>query len=411
MWLVENRTSFRYQKAINTERVIIIKRYCQNADFTNLTFIEMCCYEYLDEKWERNDVSNMFATYLKIPLKRVKELQREELMAAIPKIALDIKRRIESGRLRLRPIKYFQKIDGMNGKLRTLGIEEPIHQIMNYVCVNAMKPMLNAKIGIFQCASLPGRGQAYGKKYIERWRNDIRYFVKGDIQKCFPSIPIPRLKELLERDIKNDRLVQFAHALLDMFQDGLSIGSYLSQYLCNYYLSYAYHYASEQLFKVRKSKRSGNKRVRLVNHVLFYMDDFLLTGTSKKDLRKGMRMLIAYINQFLQLTVKPDWKISKFSDGEPIDMMGFVFRKSKTTIRAKIFIKTRRQFLRAKKKMKKGLPIDVSHARRVVSAYGWYKHTNTYTVRAKLKVDDLVKECKRIIGRQAREERLQHAIL
>ena len=89
--------------------------------------------------------------------------------------------------------------------------------------------------------------------------------------------------------------------------------------------------------------------MRLVNHVLFYMDDFLLTGTSKKDLHKGMRMLIAYINQFLQLTVKPDWKISKFSDGEPIDMMGFVFRKSKTTIRAKIFIKTRRQFLRAKK--------------------------------------------------------------
>ena len=100
-------------------------------------------------------------------------------MAAIPKIALDIKRRIESGRLRLRPIKYFQKIDGMNGKLRTLGIEEPIHQIMNYVCVNAMKPMLNAKIGVFQCASLPGRGQAYGKKYIERWRNDIRYFVNN----------------------------------------------------------------------------------------------------------------------------------------------------------------------------------------------------------------------------------------
>lgn len=146
MWLVENRTSFRYQKVTNTERVIIIKRYCQNADFTNLTFIEMCCYEYLDEKWERNDVSNMFATYLKIPLKRVKEMQREELIPAIPKIALDIKARIESGRLRLRPIKYFQKVDGMNGKLRTLGIEEPIHQIMNYVCVNADADYLHQSI-------------------------------------------------------------------------------------------------------------------------------------------------------------------------------------------------------------------------------------------------------------------------
>ncbi|WP_320165115.1 reverse transcriptase domain-containing protein [uncultured Trichococcus sp.] len=411
MWLVENRTSFRYQKVINTERVIIIKRYCQNADFTNLAFIEMCCYEYLDEKWERNDVSNMFSAYMRIPVKFIKEMEKEELMPAIPKIAVDIKRRIDSGDLNLRPIKYFQKVDGMNGKVRTLGIEEPIHQIMNYVCVNAMKPMFDAKIGIFQCASLPGRGQSYGKKRIESWRGDIRYFVKGDIQKCFPSIPIARLKELLQRDIKNKKINRFAFSLLDMFKGGLSIGSYLSQYLCNYYLSYAYHYASEQLFKVRKSKRNGNKQVRLVNHVLFYMDDFLLTGTSKKDLRKGMRMLIVYINQFLQLTVKPDWKISKFSDGEPIDMMGFVFRKSRTTIRAKIFIKTRRQFLRAQKRRKKRLPISVDHARRVVSAYGWYKHTNTYTVRAKLKVGYLVKECKRIIGRQAREERLQHAIL
>lgn len=371
----------------------------------------MACHEYLDGKWTREDVLRMFSRYLGRPYIEVKNLPREEVIPAIHKIALDIRRRILSEDLRLKPIRYFEKIDGMSGKRRTLGVEEPLHQIMNYVCVNALKPMFFAKIGVYQCASLPTRGQAYGRKAIEKWTNGIRYFVKGDVTKCFPSIPIARLKELLQRDIKNPRLIRFTFSLLDMFDNGLSIGSYLSQYLCNYYLSYAYHFASEQLYKIRKTKRDGEKRVRLINHVLFYMDDFLLTGTSKKDLKKAMIALVRYIKDFLQLDVKPNWKICKFSDGEPIDMMGFVFRKSTTTIRAKIFIKTRRQFLRANKKLKRDEPIGISQARRVVSAYGWYKHTNTYMIRNKLKIDELVDACKKIIGQETKKARLLNDIV
>jgi len=209
-----------------------------------------------------------------------------------------------------------------------------------------MEPMLKAKIGVFQCASLPGRGQSYGKKHIERWirKDKVIYYVKGDVAQCFPSISIIKLKELLKRDVASDVLLWLVYELLNMFKTGLSIGSFLSQYLCNYYLSYAYHYASEQLFKIRKTKRNGNVRVRLINHVLFYMDDFLLIGSSKKDIRKAMRMLIKYFHDFLLLEIKPDWKICKLSDAEPIDMMGFVFRKDRTTIRTRIFIKNRRFF-------------------------------------------------------------------
>ena len=135
--------------------------------------------------------------------------------------------------------------------------------------------------------------------------------------------------------LKNDTLLWLVFELIDMFGSGLSIGSFLSQYLSNFYLSYAYHYACEQLYKIRRTKRNGDIRVRLINHVLFYMDDFLLTGSSKKDLRKGMKMLIKHINDFLGLEVKPEWKVCKISNYEPIDMMGFVFRKDRTTIRAK----------------------------------------------------------------------------
>lgn len=221
-------------------------------------------------------------------------------------------------------------------------------------------------------------------------RNDIKYFAKGDITKCFPSIPVDKLKNLISRDVKNADILKLAFQLIDMFDVGLSIGSYLSQYLCNYYLSYAYHFAAEKLFKIRKSKRNGNKRVRLINHVLFYMDDFLLTGTSKKDVKKGMKMLVKYIRDFLGLAVKDVWQIQKFSAQEPIDMMGFVFRPDRTTIRAKIFIKTRRQFLRAWKELRKRGYITIKRARMIISAFGWYKHTDSFNVRQKLKVDEMV---------------------
>lgn len=326
--------------------------------------------------------------------------QQYKLFDTVGNIAKYISESIVNRKLTLKPIKYSTRIDGMNKKVRVIGVEESLHQMFDYVAVEGMRAMLEAKIGVFQCASLPGRGQSYGKKHVERWIEDKNtvYYVKGDIKQCFPSISMNKIKQLLARDIKNNTLLWLVYQLLDMFKMGLSIGSYLSQYLCNYYLSYAYHYASEQLFKIRYTKRNGDLRVRLINHVLFYMDDFLLIGSSKKDLKKAMKMLITYIKDFLELEVKSGWKICRVSDTEPIDIMGFVFRKTKTTIRAKIFIKTRRYFLKVKKLLKKKLPIPELLAYQCVSGYGWYKNTDSYNIRKKLGIDEVHIICKQTIS-------------
>jgi RNA-directed DNA polymerase len=384
--------------------VIKIKRYCKGVDITDVSFIESCCFKYLDGKWKRNDVSRLFVRFSDYSFKEIREIVESEnnlkLFPIVTVIARYMSGCIKNRKLDLQPIKYFTRIDGMNKKERIIGVQEPLHQMFDYVAVEGMKSLFDAKIGVFQCASLPGKGQSYGKKHIERWIKEKKtvYFVKGDISKCFPSIPHEKLKQLLKRDIKNDILLWLVYELIDMFGSGLSIGSYLSQYLSNYYLSYAYHYASEQLFKIRKTKRQGNVRVRLINHVLFYMDDFLLTGSSKKDLKKAMKMLVKYIKDFLGLEVKSCWKVCKISDSEPIDMMGFVFRKDRTTIRAKIFLKTRRYFLEAKKLLKQGLMIPRLLAYRCISGYGWYKNTDSYTIREKLGIDEIHKTCKQMIS-------------
>lgn len=403
--------------------MINIKRYCKEVDITDVGFIEYCIYDYLDEKWSRNDVVGLFVRFSNYSFKEIKsmvsETDKSGLFPIVTKIAKYVSKCIKNREINLKPIQYHIRIDGMSKKERVIGVQEPLHQIFDYVAVEGMRDLLDAKIGVFQCASLPGKGQSYGKKHVERWvkEKETVYFSKGDIKKCFPSIPHVRLKELLQKDVKNDTLLWLVFRLIDMFKlpdtfefkrvpgvtntlkRGISVGSYLSQYLSNYYLSYAYHYASsENMFKIRKTKRNGDKKVRLINHVLFYMDDFLLTGSSKKDLRKAMKMLIKYIYEFLELIVKTGWRICKISDTEPIDMMGFVFRKTRTTIRAKIFLKTRRYFLKARKLLKQGKTIPEHLAYQCVSGYGWYKNTDSYKIRNKLEIDRIHAICKRTIS-------------
>lgn len=60
-------------------------------------------------------------------------------------------------------------------------------------------------VSVFQVASIPGRGQAYGKKYIERWMSrdpeGTKYCVQSDIKKCYPSMSHDKILEFLRRDL------------------------------------------------------------------------------------------------------------------------------------------------------------------------------------------------------------------
>ncbi|MDQ0414244.1 reverse transcriptase domain-containing protein [Mesobacillus stamsii] len=388
--------------------MINIKRYCKDVDITNVSFIEDCIFKYLNgkkkSKWGRRDVQKFLSDFSGFDREyirfKITNNEKYELFPIIRDIAVYMSNSIKNKELKLKPIRYHTIVDGMTHKERVIGVQHPLHQMFDYVVVEGLHSMFDAKIGVFQCASIPKRGQAYGKKYVNKWVNekDTTYFVKGDIKQCFPSIPHDKLMNFIIRDVKNSLLVWLTSRLLTMFNSGLSIGSYLSQYLCNYYLSYAYHYASEQLFKIRETKKRGDKRIRLISHILFYMDDFLLTGSSKKDLKRAMKMLIKYINDFLGLIVKPNWKINKLSETEPIDMMGFVFRKNRTTIREKIFLKTRRYFLKVKKLLKQNKSIPLHLAYQCISANGWYVNTNSHKIRDKLNMDEIVSKCKKIIS-------------
>lgn len=92
---------------------------------------------------------------------------------------------------------------------------------------------------------------------------------------------------------------------------GLNIGSYLSQWLANYYLSAAWHYAEGSLSAVRRSRRRQGEEIRrrLVTHVLFYADDILLIGRSKRDLTIAVKRLRGFLRDRLHLEIHSTWNV------------------------------------------------------------------------------------------------------
>lgn len=393
-----------------------MKRYLKDFKL-DVPFIEDAIYECLNsrgnskKRWKRLDVAYFLSDYL-ILLNRSRGLNRHDLAHyindyimshedfkkaftnLIHDIALSLYQEISTQSITLEPIKYIDKVDVSSGKIRKIGLATIKQQVYDYIAVKACKTMFLNKIGTYQCASIKGRGQTYGKKAIEKWirknPKKCKWVWKGDIEKFYPSVPHDKLKKLLKRDIKNSIVIYILFTLINTYIKGLCIGSYLSQFLANYFLSYAYHYLSEKCFKIRHKRNGTIQRVRLLHYVLFYMDDIVIFGSSKKHLKLCIKALKRYLCVYLGLKIKCNEQLFKL-DSRPIDMMGFKIYTFKTTIRKRIFKRANK--LVSKYRNPKRL-MSLKDARSFMSYKGYFDNSNSFKYKLKHKFKR-ISECAR----------------
>lgn len=388
-----------------------MKRYCKNIKFDK-NRIMAAMLECLSDKWKRYDVARFLATYQDMPARtayRAIRENREEVKTLLDKATEGLAQEIKERDVHFPEIRYSVRYDGNSGKLREIGVESIKQQIYNYVAVNALKELFERKIGKYQCASVPGRGQVYGKNAIERWirKNPAktRAAAKADVRQCYPSINTRNLMRLLRKQVKNDDLLYLVETLIASYKQGLSIGSYLSQWLCNYYLSFAYHYAQQKLFKVQK-RRGREKRTRLFYKIVFYMDDILILGSRKADVKKAMIMLIRFFKDELGLEIKPNWKLFQVDyigkdgkhHGDCIDMMGYKIYRDHTEVRRSIFLRARRAYLRLWKRVRRRKEIPLNLAYRCISHFGWFKNSDSDRFKKKYGIEQLMKYAKRRVS-------------
>lgn len=395
-----------------------MKRYCIDFEF-NDKYIEQCILECLCNKWKRKDVSYFLAEYgqklgvfdinfdkhiiAKTINKYIIEKGKEEFIDLIKKISQDILKEIKSRSITLKPIVYQERYDRCSKKTRKIGIASIKQQVYDYIAVNSAKEMFMAKIYVYQCASIKGRGQLYGVKAIKKWikksRCKTRYAFKCDIKKYYPSVDQKILRELLKRDIKNKEIIYIMYTLLDTYQEGLCIGSYLSQFLANYYLSYACHYLTENAFIDRKSRKDKKvKKIRLISHVLIYMDDIIIFGSNKKHLKRASMLLEKYLEKKLGLHLKEKKELFD-TRSRPIDMMGYIIYHDHIEIRKHIFLKMRKLFIKYKDTNKK---MSIEDARALLSYKGYLDHSNSEKFKIKYKTKRTLDIARRVVSQYDR---------
>ena len=285
-----------------------MKRYCKNVDITDRDFISIAVRDCIKKKLSRKDTIELFCQYSGLPYNAIHRIVKCDyskgyIDGLIETVIDGIRQEIIYKSYVVKSIHYQTKIDGNSGKVRQIGIQDVKQQLYDYIAAYGLWELFTAKIGYYQCSALENKGQIFGVKALKKWVDDhhIRYAIQSDIRHFYDTIDIDVLKDVLRRDVKNEPLLHLTFFLIDTFDKGLAIGSYLSQLLACYYLSLAYHYVTEQCYRIRKHKDGTQSRVNLVDHALWFADDCVLLGSNLKDLKKAHKLYTQFCKDELHI--------------------------------------------------------------------------------------------------------------
>lgn len=152
------------------------------------------------------------------------------------------------------------------------------HLVARHILMPAVMPCLIDT----NVASRPEMGTSKGLRDYLNFRKECKkqygnyYILKCDIKKYFASINHQRLKEKLEKRIKDKEALQIVNDIIDSDEDGLSIGNMTSQILAVFYLNDFDHFVKEKL---------------KIKYYVRYQDDFLLFHPSKIYLKECLEKI------------------------------------------------------------------------------------------------------------------------
>ena len=371
------------------------KRYCKDVHIFTFEHIKMSMIHCLQNKLKRGDTRNyLLGKQVHNPKKR--QEYDEKIMTdyyyfdeLINRRTRELLQELKSGKLELAPIRYEVRYDNNSCKNRNIAIQSIKQQVCDYIVLHGIGPFFKY-IGKYQVAGIPGRGTRYGIQAMRKWLNkkeDI-YAGKCDIRKCYESIDHDKLMSFLYKHIKNNEVLWLITQLIKTYDKGLSIGSLLSQYLCTLYLAQLYHKIIEDMYIYE-----GEKRISLVKHTLFQIDDILVLCENKEYAEKAMQNIEKELDR-MGLSFKKGYDVYKvtksankpYNGSRFIDIMGYRFYcyNTKVTLRRSTYKRLRRCALRTINDFKKKNNTYIPRARRNISLLGRLVETDYFILKRAL---------------------------
>lgn len=285
-----------------------------------------------------------------------------------------------------------------SGKNREIEIARLKDHIVQWMAMLTIEELETRKMYRHSCGNLPKRGIEDARKTVETWvrAGDCRFFVKLDIRHFYKTVNLRKLSELLRSHIKDKRFLElldqivYSSAILEsLFDDprNLAIGYYSSPWFANIYLTPLDNYITEELYKERRGKR-----IRYAKHYLRYVDDLLLMGASKSDLKKAVKKIMSFCKDVLDVEVKKTWEICEVAELLPpdekgrmkvkpgtkrVDIVGYTFTTTTTSVRDGSFLKIRRLAKRIRKRLTEKGYVFLQNAQAMLSRIGWFSHADS----------------------------------
>lgn len=310
--------------------------------------------------------------------------------------AVRLVKELEAGRWNHQPGKKRHIIS--NGKEREIEIARLKDHIVQWMAILTIEKIETKRMYRHSCGNLPKRGIEDARKYVQKWvrSGDCKFFVKLDIRHFYQTVNLPKLSAMLHQHIKDQRFLKVMDQIVyssaeqeTLFEDphNLAIGYYSSPWFANIYLTPLDRFITEQLYKVRRGKR-----VRWVKHYLRYVDDLLLMGTSKSDLKKAVKKIMAFCEEELHVRLKNCWEICEIGETLPpdekgrerlkpgtkkVDIVGYTFTTTVTGVRAGSFLRIRRLARKIQRRLKEKNKVSLRSATAFVSRCGWFYHADS----------------------------------
>lgn len=221
-------------------------------------------------------------------------------------------------------------------------------RVVHHAICNILGPILDKPLVSTSYACRKGKGLHKAVKKAFHLYKNSQYHYRLDISKFYYTIDHEILIHMLERKIKDVKLIGLINLLLSTYSSGLEyyfpfedddlfdmirsrglpIGNLTSQLFANFYLGSLDHYILEDLHN---------------SSYLRYMDDMLIFGNEKEKLKKDRKLII---EKLCSLRLKPNQnKDAVQANSQGVDFLGFRLHGNRIMVRNQNLCRFRRKLL------------------------------------------------------------------
>lgn len=255
---------------------------------------------------------------------------------------------------------------------KSMYIDRIVHR---WVVDNFLLPNFGTQFIYASFACIKGKGLHNSSLYVQNMMRKAKanwgsyYILKTDVAKYFQSIDKRILIKILERKIKDKKLMWLIKEILygNPKEKGIEIGNYTSQMFANIYLNEVDQYIKHDL-KVKYYAR--------------YLDDSVMLFKTKEEAKVALEKITSFLEERLELKLNSKTQIIKGSQG--VNYCGYKINEYRLKLRDRGKRNLKNKVKHLKKKVKNG-EISSKEARRLLAGhYGYIHIADVYNLSKKL---------------------------